>query len=129
PRSGSRRISPARWAAISLPIRSSRLLKKPPAARCGVESRLEMLTYSRVRCAFEPAFALHRIRRRLFQQPASVLSQKFADKSVECLRVFRQRTLTTRRALDSRYRSQDTRGWRSPAAGLSDACRDGSVSE
>jgi hypothetical protein len=55
-------------------ILSSRLLKKPPAARCCVENRLEMLTYYRVRCASEPIFALHRIHWRLFQQPARQLA-------------------------------------------------------
>jgi hypothetical protein len=45
---------------------SNRLLKKPLATRCGVENRFEMLTYCRVRSAFEPIFALHRIHQRLF---------------------------------------------------------------
>ena len=40
------------------------------AARCGVENGLEMLTYSSVRSAFEPAFALHRIHQRLTEHPA-----------------------------------------------------------
>src|SRR5690606_12518205 len=43
--------------------RLGKLCTGPTAARCGVENRFEMLTYSRVRCAFEPIFALHRIHR------------------------------------------------------------------
>jgi hypothetical protein len=53
---------------------TSRLLKKPLAKRCGVENRLEMLTYCRVRSAFDSVFALHRIHQRLFQQPARALA-------------------------------------------------------
>jgi hypothetical protein len=62
---------------------SNRPVKEPLAARCGsgfvpdksghfprpggrVENRIEMLTYCRVRCAFDPIFALHRIHQRLF---------------------------------------------------------------
>jgi hypothetical protein len=48
------------------------------AARCGVEDRFERLTYRRVRCAFEPIFALHRIHHGLLQRPAGRAAQLLA---------------------------------------------------
>jgi hypothetical protein len=55
-------------------------LKKPLAARCGVENRLELLTYCRVRSAFESVFALHRIHQRLSQQPTRLTPDTFTDR-------------------------------------------------